>query len=213
MILENDKRTTSNALRPFEKVRISKVCPVCSSVFVTKKECESCGYQFWIDLLGEPFGDRSFFVLSDDFELDKPWFFKLLSDERVSRHKLTRKYRRALLKRFEVLVGYFFDEQEQDRAKRKSFLFEAHKLMDEFIKYGGAPSALWKFIERGEKHPLAASLFQQLYIIESREKPKTSLISNALVMNSFKEGLFGEFLLSVAAVTTAAFLVLKYLIS
>ena len=208
MLNNENEKTTFNALRPFEKIKITRVCPSCSSVFVTKKECESCGLQFWVDLLGEPFGERSFFVLKEDFELNCPFYLKWLPSGFFASHDTVKKYRRMLLKRFEVLLGYFFDEVEEDISRRKVFLFEADELVKEFLRVHGEASALWKMIERGEKHPLTQHLFRSL------EFGGDSLAGSGLsrlYWRQFNQGLLKEFLFTVAAVTVAAYLVFKYL--
>jgi hypothetical protein len=211
MIEANKQRNTSNAVRPFEKVKISKACPSCSSVFITKKECESCGLQFWVDLVGEPFGERSFFVMQEDFIFNTPAFSKLLPKQRFLKLSFVQKYRRALLKRFEVLLGYFFDEVEEDRARRKVFLFEANQIIGEYVKLDGNPSALWALIDRGEKHPLAAGLYESLKKAETSVGSQSILQSSSGVSELLKRSIFREFLFTTGAVIVAAFLVFKYL--
>ena len=45
-----------------------KKCFSCGSIYITPKECESCGLQFRLHELGEPLGPRSFFTLRENFE-------------------------------------------------------------------------------------------------------------------------------------------------
>ena len=211
MLEKAKEKITSSALRPFEKVTISKVCPACSSVFVTKKECESCGLQFWVDLLGEPFGERSLFVMREDFLLNLPRFSSLLPKRFFNNLKVTQKYRRSLLKRFEVLLGYFFDTTEADISKRKAFLFEATELIEEFVSSGGSPSALWVMIDRGELHPFAPALYQALKKSEDQPVASRERWERVHLVDFFDNSIYQEFLLATAAVTVAAYLVFRYL--
>jgi methionyl-tRNA synthetase len=55
-------------------------CPKCGSVFITDLECESCGLQFELDRLQDPFGERSYFRIKERvlerskvFGLYLPW--------------------------------------------------------------------------------------------------------------------------------------------
>ena len=45
-----------------------EVCPKCESLFITSKECEACGYQFAIDRIGEPYGQKSLYSLKTFFQ-------------------------------------------------------------------------------------------------------------------------------------------------
>ena len=123
------QKTTSSPLRPFERIQVKKSCPKCGSLFVTKKECESCGFQFWIDLLGEPFGERSFFNLRDEFHHTNTWYYRFAFLDSVKNSQVARRYKRSLYKRFEILCGYFFDEVDQNKERRKLFLFEANEIL------------------------------------------------------------------------------------
>ncbi len=201
------EKSIFTAARPFEKVKVTKICPSCSSVFITEKECESCGLQFWVDLIGEPFGERSFFVMKDDFILNSPFYLKYLPRKIFLKRSATHKYKRALLKRFELLTEYFFDRTEEDISKRKAFLFEASKIIEEYGEVGGSGSALWALVDRGEKHPLAPQLYNSLrnseLVVGSGKK--------ANFLQLFSNGLLVEFLFSIVAVVIASFLVFKYL--
>jgi hypothetical protein len=208
--------TTSNPLRPFERVQVKKTCPKCGSYFVTKKECESCGFQFWIDLLGEPFGERSFFNLRDQFQHQYRWHYRFAFLSSVKTSKVAKRYKRSLYKRFEILCGYFFDEFDKDKERRKLFLFEATEIMNEVCLWGGSLSQLWLMLERGEHHPLFQVLSQELKGLDNQEKTKID-IKDLMVSEKF----FGTFSylflfkisLGFSAVIGASYLFLKLLLS
>lgn len=183
----------SNPLRPFEKVVVKKTCPKCGSLFVTKKECEACGFQFWIDLLGEPFGVRSFFTLRDDFTHQFAWSYRFAAFQWGKNRDEIKKYRRTLNKRFEILCGYFFDSFDKDKERRRLFLFEAGELMQEYRLVGGQLSDLWLLMERGENHPLFPQLAERIYQLEESHKASFNL-KQFLVENRFL-GTFSYFFL------------------
>jgi len=210
-------REVNNPLRPFEKITIKDQCPHCGSVFVTKRECEACGKQFWIDLLGEPFGVRSFFTLKEDFELDLPWHLRYLPLTLFTDSNQIKKYRRALLKRYEILCGYFFEETEADRKKRKLFLFECKELSCELIKLGEDPSLLWKISEFGEGHILYPKVIS---MIRESEESKPASVKNRIKYTWQNYSFYGvislsfliKFLLGISVISLCSFLVMKYLL-
>jgi hypothetical protein len=68
-------------------------CPKCESVFITDSECESCGLQFELDRLQDPFGERSFFRIkertiekSKAFGLYLPWLGHLQKNKARSEY-------------------------------------------------------------------------------------------------------------------------------
>lgn len=202
----------SNPLRPFEKVAVKKVCPKCGSLFVTKKECESCGFQFWVDLLGEPFGVRSFFTIRDDFTHQYAWSYRFAAFKWGKDRDHIRKYRRALNKRFEILCGYFFDNFDADKERRRLFLFEASEIMNEYNLVGGQLSDLWLLMEKGENHPLFPQLAQRMHQLS--EAPKESLNLKELLIHKRLMGTFSYFFLmkiavGFGAVILAAFFYMK----
>lgn len=210
-------KEVSNPLRPFEKITIKDQCPHCGSVFVTKRECEACGKQFWIDLLGEPFGVRSFFTLKDDFELEQSMLLRYLPLSFFGENKKIKKYRRALLKRYEILCGYFFEETESDRKKRKLFLFECKELTTEMIKLGEDPSLLWKISEFGDGHILYPKIIS---MIKDSERNKPVSIKSQIKLTWKNYSIYGvislsfivKFLLGAVVISLCSFLVMKYLL-
>ncbi len=194
-------------LRPFEKIEVKDCCPDCGSVFVTKRECESCGYQFWVDLVGEPFGERSFFEIEFDYSERLNFLERLLPLEyRFSRSKHYR-YLRYLRRRFDILVGYFFDGFDEDKKRRKLFLFEAKVLIETFGLEGGEVNFLWKSIEGHEKHPLFAPLVEAIRRANIRQNQEISLIKRLKRLRFFYwlrlSFLIKTFLLSAVVIVLA----------
>ena len=125
-------------LRPLDKIEVKGRCPRCGGVFVTERECESCSYQFWVDLLGEPFGERSFFEIESDYSASQSFLERLLPRERRFLKKKHKRYLAHLKRRLEVLTDYF--SQKRDRAsekKRTLFLLEAQLLIKAYATEGG----------------------------------------------------------------------------
>ncbi|MCF8058742.1 MAG: hypothetical protein K9K67_05565 [Bacteriovoracaceae bacterium] len=202
--------------RPFAQVEPKKQCPRCASVFVTKKECESCGYQFWIDLLGEPFGARSFFNIRDVFQHQYKWLyrFSFLGSVRKSSH--VSRYKRSLIKRLEILCGYFFDEFDEDKERRKLFLFEAREIMNEVFLWGGSLSQMWLMLEKGERHPLFQNLSSQLSELEQSRSLKVPIkekIKAFRIYGTIPFVFITKLFIGISAIVLAAFLVMKVLLN
>lgn len=108
----------------FAKAEIKK-CPKCSSVFVTDDECESCGFQFGINYLGEPLDEKSFYSLQENYvnELKRSYFSSTIK-------KLTANYLRAVLHRFDVLVEHF---TTPDNQNFEFFSYELKSVIEELL--------------------------------------------------------------------------------
>lgn len=217
MVIENNILETQG-------VKNSKQsCPKCGSIFITSSFCESCGLQFSFDRLGEPFGERSFFCIKEDFE-DKfklrYFLFKLgLSkrDEHIERYKT------KLLRRFEVLSCYFFLASDSNREKRRLFVYEAKEIISELGALKMSLSALWKTIEKGEGHPLHNNLAKSINDLQ-----KLKNVSKGPITREFKEIIFelipeelklfpswralSKFVLGGGALISASYILLKYLL-
>jgi hypothetical protein len=93
-----------------------KKCVNCGSVFISDNSCDSCGFQFHFDPLGEPLGDRSYFSLKEDY----------LSEIRFkigSKKNIFQGYLRKIVRRFELLCCYFSKENlELDLNKNGYFV-------------------------------------------------------------------------------------------
>ena len=211
----SEKLTVRHPQRPFERIPITKSCPECGSVFVTKKECEECGFQFWVDQLGEPFSYRSFFQIKEDYLNSLNWFDSRKPLEFRIPLKSHEKYLRQMKNRFDILVGYFFEEIEPDRQKRKMFLFEAKELIWEFVFSGGEATYLWKKIENFDKHPLFQPLADIIQRAEAEREHTLSFwerVGNYRLFNSIRLKVFLALTLGSASVLVASILFYKYLV-
>jgi hypothetical protein len=86
----------------------TKTCPKCTSVFVTSHECESCGFQFSMKFIGEPLDRKSFYTFQEKYIVDvKKAFFT------STRKKITEEYTRAVWHRFDVLLKFFPDPENE----------------------------------------------------------------------------------------------------
>ena len=163
--------TVRHPLDPFQGVKVEKLCPKCHSVFVTKERCESCGYQFWVNLLGSPFGERSFFELKSDYLSGLRFGERFLPQKIVFSRKKHKRFLRSLKRRFEVLAQYFFNSLDQNQGRRKLFLLEIKSLIEAFGARGGDLNLLWREMEdRSDKHPFFVPISQALQNEERRRQ-------------------------------------------
>ena len=158
---------------PFKKVKVKNFCPHCGSVFVNKKECEACGFQFWVDLLGEPFGGRSFFEIQYNYERKKNFIEKILPQSYRFSKKKHKRYLRHLRRRFDILSEYLFNKNDTNKKRKKYFLFEFKVLIEKIPLEGGSISFLEK-IENCEKHSLFPILIESIENAKLFKKEKTN---------------------------------------
>ena len=138
---EVSKRTSlkvRHPQRPLDEIEIKGRCPQCGSLFITERECESCSYQFWVDLLGEPFGERSFFEMESDYNAERGFLERLLPKERHFLKKKHKRYLGHLKRRFEILTDYFSHKRDRASEKKKELFFlEAKLLIEAYAQEGG----------------------------------------------------------------------------
>ena len=203
-------------LRLGEKIAVTDICPSCGSLHVTKTQCESCGLQFGLDVIGEPFGPRSFFTLKDDFDaLIKSidiLHFRFRPGHYVRKPEVQR-YLRHLLKRYNDLIHFLTDyDLDHDRL----FLYETKEIMNEYARYVGDLSALYiPLKDLGEDEATAKELKTNLYSLEQNKRATQERGPRVLSMNwtLLKQGIFMEALAVIGALVLASFLVMKFLIS
>ncbi|MBT3586935.1 MAG: hypothetical protein HN509_18635 [Halobacteriovoraceae bacterium] len=169
-------------------------CPHCQSVFVTENQCESCGYQFKVDRLGEPYGNRSFFNMFS-YQAD-PYYW--LSPGRKSKDKAARShYLRQLFFRLSKIFDYLFGEIEADLIKRKHFLFEAKEIINEFTIQGGDSQKILGLIKdqpahgtyqaicgfvsnAGRQRPTQYSIFKKIWSWQALDVPWIRIFTKTL---------------------------------
>lgn len=108
-----------------------EVCPKCESIFITSKECEACGYQFAIDRIGEPYGEKSFYALKDSFIHSLPSLVRAFPRLEYFFKDHKRKYIFELKRRFQLLAEQF----ENDPRSNSEFFIEVHDLVIELSEY------------------------------------------------------------------------------
>ena len=121
--------TISHLQEPFKR-QVVRRCPKCRSIFITKRECESCGYRLNFDKVGEPFGKRSFFEREELYKKIPPW--KKLFGRRAHDRRL-----RKLDHRLGLLIDYCLDEFDGDEEKRNLFFIEIRAIGDALVHAGG----------------------------------------------------------------------------
>jgi hypothetical protein len=154
--------TVRHPFDPNKQIVVTEKCPNCHSLFISNDVCESCGYNFKVDLVGDPFGKRSFFEIQSQFQDSLSYFERKLSHPFFYRKEKIIRHKRHLKHRGEILLNYFFHIEENNRKKRKLHLFEAKELIKEYIIFGGDQEWLWKQISLGESHPFYPELLSCL---------------------------------------------------
>lgn len=112
----------SGLLSDHQKPRPDQVkkCPKCGSVFCTDEHCESCGFQFRSQELGEPYGPKSFYEIHDTFWSHNS--LEILSPElslKTRNKSNLKQYKRALVKRYNHLLKHFSVLKENGVALRQ----------------------------------------------------------------------------------------------
>ncbi len=210
-------------LRLGEKIEVTDICPSCNSLHVTKTHCESCGLQFDLDIIGEPFGVRSFFTLKDDFDailskLDVLQF--KLSPSKFSEKVEVKRYVRHMLKRYNDLIEFLTDLQldeiphhGQDRIRL--FLYEAKEIMKEYSLYTKDLSALYIPLKHTKEDAISREIKLNLYSLD--QQVRTSREKGSIVVSQnwelLKNGIFFEALAVIGAVILASFFIMKFLVS
>lgn len=144
--IEIDQGISSlNTVKFLDRVEEIKRCPLCNSIYITDKECESCMYQLKYDRLGGIHGSGGFLELRDDyfdelFEIQK-WFPIF---ERKRSLKLDRLMRKSLY-RFKEIFSWLDrgDNLFQGGELVKLYLWELKEIVDFVSLY----SSYWSKLE------------------------------------------------------------------
>jgi len=222
-----------------EKIPVKNVCPGCHSVYITKDHCEACGLQLGVDLIGEPFGTRSFFTLKDDFNLNLSKLdhiqWSLAPKVFLGRVEVKR-YIRHILKRFNDLSSHLYSLQLaqasgsqsendlrniEEKAERIGlFIFEAKEIMKEYTKFSNDLSAFFVLLKKnrlteGRMNSIGNSLVSYMYELNGDITLSQDIGSSTEGVFSYwaivKKGIVLEALVTMGAITLASFLVFKFL--
>lgn len=109
---------------------LERKCPKCDSVFVTIKDCESCGFQFSFKDMKSPLSERGFYSLKEKFWESRGFAEKWLS---LDKSRYFRSYLRKLMFRYETLVDYLTSNPESDI--HPTYRQEFSDLVDELLYY------------------------------------------------------------------------------
>jgi hypothetical protein len=117
-------------------------CPKCESVFVSKDDCETCGFQFSFKEMKHPTDERGFYGLQEYFWETRGFREKWLSLENSdSFHS----YIRKIQFRYDTLVAYLTSNPERDI--HPVYKQEFADLIDELLKYGVNREVLFNKLE------------------------------------------------------------------
>ncbi len=108
-----------------------EVCPKCESFFITSRECEACGYQFSIDRVGEPFGEKSYYAIKDSYLSALPALIRIYPKWEKIMKETKRKYLFELKRRFQLLADAF----DNDPRTGSEFAIEVKDLVVEMCEY------------------------------------------------------------------------------
>jgi hypothetical protein len=187
-----------------------KSCPKCKSVFVTDTECEGCGFQLSYTPIGEAFGERSFYAFKESYWIYRSKFVQQwpLFERKTSTE--AKKYKRDLLHRHDLLLGFLLGESDQDRS---FYWLEYKDLCIELCGYSVDPASLSQKLNDHSFHgyaPLIHEFLQELKV--TLETPHTTWES--FLNYKFFGILRVQFLILLgivlAAVSTASLLSYQY---
>lgn len=125
-------------------------CHKCGSIYIDSGICESCGLKQDFDFLGEPLGKYSVFVARDDLMAEFKVFGIQFTPKKRSKH--TKRYIRALNRRFEHLIDYFLSEKDSGKLRRKLFYEELKIVIEEINIYTHDLKRLAHFVEKHENY-------------------------------------------------------------
>jgi hypothetical protein len=211
-------------LRLGEKIEVSDLCPSCHSLHVSKNHCEACGYQFWVDVLGEPFGPRSFFTLKDDFDALLNKFDQIqyrFWPEQFKKRTEVKRYFRHILKRYADLVNYLSSQNLKELSvesenTNRLFLFETKEIIKEYSTYKNDLSALIIPLKQiASDDAISKELERFIFVISNQDESPFPLSQgkDQSLWYFFREGFLMEALFSLSAIILASFLVMKYMLS
>ncbi|MDC1175267.1 hypothetical protein OAT67_07715 [Bacteriovoracaceae bacterium] len=201
---------------PFNPLEIQARCPKCHSVFIEDDHCESCSYQLNFDLLGSPFDNKSFYSQVELFKARGPLLYRFSNGVLGQNHKLFRKHKRAMKKRFYDLSEYIFERVDNDKERRKMFLFELEQIIPYLLKLGVHEEELYVLFERHTKHPLSQRLFKKLNeSVDEKveEQSPVALLLNYKINNMLKVSFLLQAILMGVSMSLAAYMFSKFLAS
>lgn len=152
-----------------------KKCKKCGSIHVTDFECESCGIRLQVDMLGIPFGNRSFYSLKNDYWSSMNWMIANFPFLERKKNAKGSKYKRALLNRYNVLIDYFFfDVYPSREGEKKVFMVELEFLVNELLDYNVSRSLFFlKLDDHDESKKICASpVYQKIAKLVFSEKSR-----------------------------------------
>ena len=208
---ENTIRTIHNH-RPFNPLEVQARCPKCHSVFIAENHCESCSYQLDFDLLGTPFDSKSFFSQVEIFNLKAPLLYRLSNSLLRRDHKIVRKHTRLMKKRFYDLGEYIFDRIDDDKERRRMFLFEMEQLIPYLINLGCHEEEVYAYLEGNSRHPLSQRLLKALSTSSGpMDKSFLQYLFDFKIKGILKVGFLFQAILMGMAMSFAGYLFLKFL--
>ena len=185
-----------------------KRCTDCGSVFITDSECESCGKQFHLNLIGAPLGSNSLYSIKSEFDNSSSYTSELLTLINTVESPELKRYRRSLKRRFEVLLQFLtsnLDINEDNR--RKIFLIELKDTIEEMMNKGVPYQWVASQINSVSDKDLEDSLFYWIHSLE-HQRTKFSLIDFMLNFRLWGVLRFGTVFLLLSGTVIASSLVL-----
>jgi hypothetical protein len=136
-----------------------KLCPSCKSVFITDVECESCGIQFNVDMLGDPqnnephITEKSYFGIKDEYRNN----LSLLSKNYIYFENLNSLKCKSYLRKITLRLNYLLGEVPK-RIRNKSiqteslkfYEFEGIFILKELLYYRTDIDTIWSDITKHE---------------------------------------------------------------
>ena len=155
-----------NAYRPYKR------CEFCQSVYLTDNLCESCGRSVRYDLIGDPFGHKSFYGIKERYIQALPAPVRLYPFLENIKSPEAKALIRQLQKRLGDLAHILEHEQ------KKLFDIEALEIMNELLFYSVSVDTIRSYL--GHNFEYEKILVRTALTIRPKGKRLQSLLNYRL---------------------------------
>jgi hypothetical protein len=132
--IESKIRIPKDAYLPYKR------CDFCQSVYLTDNICETCGRSVRFDLIGPPFGHKSYFGIKERYKQQLPAVIRYYPIFENINSKETKSLVRQLLKRLGDLATLLEDDQQ------KRFEIEGFEIINDLLYYAVSPVVISSII-------------------------------------------------------------------
>ncbi len=148
---ESSLRIPPEAYRPYKR------CEFCQSVYLTNNLCEACGRSVNYDLLGPPFGPKSFYGLKERYIKQLPILVTYFPVFENIKSQEAKSLVRQLVKRLKDLTSGQYEEKIK-------FMIEAQAIVDELLYYGVLPQVVLSYLNNNSQLLTYLQLNEQIIV-------------------------------------------------